>query len=448
MNNNISSLLYKLYILCLPFGRLFDLPFGDLYNKVITQFSTLLMLIGVFVLLMSNVKIRNSRNYLFYNFYLYMLVASFVMSCVLIFIVDIHSENPFSAILGDIILYYFVVLSISYNGYCLTRLLPFNSLYTIFDWQVIILLIIGYAQLAGMLGFPGPYNLLSSVFALRELSWLSNLERGVTFFGTEPSSAAILTFIVIPYLFSSIRYNRGLKRFYYICASFLFSILVLGSNSSQMLIMFLTSLALFIWSSYRPISKFFFYGSFCIGLFFVLSYLSVDNLTLTNNRENSSLEYAVLGKVLDRENRSTAMRASTVINDMKVFFDYPLTGVGNGNQGFFYAQNQPTWTLISDEVNDLISSNTIPNGGGNIFPSLLSAYGIIGIFVFLFFLSRYKKLYCTSFLQCDKRINTIFRIAIVLLLFSGWHVVGIKQSETIIFILSLPCVASIKKNSI
>lgn len=40
----------------------------------------------------------------------------------------------------------------------------------------------------------------------------------------------------------------------------------------------------------------------------------------------------------------------------------------------------------------------------------------------------------------DNRVDTIFQIAMILFLFASWHVVGIKQSETIIFILSLPCV--------
>ena len=134
------------------------------------------------------------------------------------------------------------------------------------------------------------------------------------------------------------------------------------------------------------------------------------------------------------------MRASTVINDFKVFTDFPIAGVGDGNQGFFYEENQPSWTLASDEVSSLIRTHTIPNGGGNFFPAYISAYGIIGILVLALFVINYKKLYCSSFLIQDKRINTIFQIAIILFLFAAWHVVGIKQSETIIFILSLPCI--------
>lgn len=53
-NNHISANIYKLYVLCLPFGRLFDLSLGDFLNKVITQFSTWIMLLGCLVLLLKN----------------------------------------------------------------------------------------------------------------------------------------------------------------------------------------------------------------------------------------------------------------------------------------------------------------------------------------------------------------------------------------------------------
>lgn len=438
----LSARVYKLYLLCLPFEQLFDFGFGDFFSKVIPQFSTIVMLIGTFLLLLGGASLKNSRNQLFMQLYLYMVVASVVMASVLSFQVAAHQESPFSVILGDVILYFFVVLSVFYNSYCLSHYGAFINLSRIFDWQVIILLVVGYAQLAGMLGFSAPYDLLSSVFALRELSWLENLNRGVTFFGTEPSSAAILCFVVIPYLFSSIQVQRGFKRYYYIVALLLFVFLIFSSNSSQLLILFLGALALFIWNCLMPIKRIFYYASFTLGALFAIAYLGAESISMTSNSDNTSIEYVVLGKVVDRENLSTAMRASTVINDLKVFADYPITGVGDGNQGYFYADNQPAWTTYSQEVSDLILTHAIPNGGGNFFPAYISAYGLIGIVVLLAFFARYKELYRTSFLMEDKRMNRIFQIAIILFLFSGWHVVGIKQSETIIFVLSLPCIVS------
>ncbi len=435
-----SANLYKLYVLCLPFGRLFNLPFGDFFNKVITQFSTLVMLLGCIILLLNNKSLINSRNKLFLGMYSYMALSSILMAIILSFIINNQYESPMSSIVGDIVLYLFVVLSVFYNCYCLSNYVAFSAIYKVFNWQIMVLLIVGYAQFLGMLGLSAPYNILSSIFSLRELSWLEDLDRGVTFFGSEPSSAAILCFVVIPYLYSTIQLERGFKRLKYIVALMLFAFLVLFSNSSQFLILFIGSASLFIWSCFRPIKKMFYYISFVVGFFFAFAYISADNVTMTKTTDTSSLEYVILGKVVDRENMSTAMRASTVINDLKVFTDYPITGVGDGNQGYFYAKNQPYWTLSSLEVSNLIMTHSIPNGGGNFFPSYISAYGIVGIIVFILFITKYRKLYINSFLKNDKRIDTIFQIAIILFLFAAWHVVGIKQSETIIFVLSLPCV--------
>ena len=440
MSKSLLTNIYKLYILCLPLGRLFDLPFGDSFNKVITQFSTLIMLLGVFLIFMiRGIRLGKERNNIFVKIYAYMVIVSVVMAFVLTFSIETYSESPLSAIIGDIVLYLFVILSVYFNTYCLSHCIRVDKLYRLFDWQIVILLIVGYSQFFGIRGFEAPYNLLSSVFALRELSWLVDLDRGVTFFGSEPSSAAILCFVVMPYLYSSIQNQRGYKRTLYIIALSMFLFLVFCSNSSQFLILFIGSALLFLWSCFKPIRRYFYYISFACGAFFALEYLAVESVTMTSNSDYESLEYVILGKIVDRENQSTAMRASTVINDLKVFAEYPIVGVGDGNQGFFYANNQPSWTKASREVSDLISRNVIPNGGGNFFPAYISAYGILGIFVLLLFISKYRKLYRTSILMADKRIDLIFQIAMILFLFAGWHVVGIKQSETIIFILSLPC---------
>lgn len=434
--------LYKIYVLCLPFGRLFALPFGAFFNKVITQFSTIVMLLGVFYIMCSRVSLWNNyRCSPFFRMYIYMLFSSILMATILTITLSNIPESPYSAILGDVVLYFFVVLSIYFNTYCLSNCISTKSIWSIFDWQIIILLIVGYSQLVAMVGFSFPYDVLSSVFALRSLHYLTTLDRGVTFFGAEPAAASIICFITIPYLYSCIQTQKGKKRFYYAMALLLFVFLILCSNSSQLLILFLGSALLFVWTCFKPIRNSFYYLSFFVGLIFAIVYLNVDSILMTSNTESTSLEYVLFGKIVDSSNMSLAMRSSTVINDLKVFMDYPLTGVGDGNQGFFYVQNQPLWTTYSLEVSKIISENIVPNGGGNFFASYLSAYGILGIAVFLSFLSKYKRLYRTSFLIEEKRLGDIFRIAMILFLFSGWHTVGIKQVEIIIFLLSLPCVA-------
>ena len=181
---------------------------------------------------------------------------------------------------------------------------------------------------------------------------------------------------------------------------------------------------------------------FIIAIFYSLDLNLNSNI---NNNDSQSFSYVIYGKVVDQQNPSTAMRASTIINDMKIFYDYPFTGVGNGNQGFFYKKNMPLWVQSSEEVQNIMYSNTIiANGGGNFFPAYISGFGLIGIIILIIFIWKYHKIYKSSLLQENIQLRTIFEIGIIIFLLSSWYVVGIKQNETIIFLLSLPFVAQNK----
>lgn len=64
--------LYKAYLLCLPFGTLFNLDWGAL-SVVVPSFSTLLMLVGVAVLVIGR-KTQSANIKGFTHLYLFMLL--------------------------------------------------------------------------------------------------------------------------------------------------------------------------------------------------------------------------------------------------------------------------------------------------------------------------------------------------------------------------------------
>lgn len=439
-NNSFQVSLYKLYILTLPFEHFLNFSLGDFFDKIFPEFSTFIMILGLVILQMQGLFKFYARTTLFWRMFWFMAIYSFIASAILSMLVPNGFESPFSCILGDIILYLFVVLAILYNYINLSYFVRFKDLYKVLDIQLIVLLIVGYSQLFAMtIGF-GPYDVLTHIFSLRETEWLLRVNRGVTFFGSEPSSAAILCFLTLPYIYTSIVETRGLQRFKYIIAGVLLLFLFISSNSSQVLILFFMASLIYVWKLiFKRIPKLFYIGAFVLGFIFSLLYLNSEELSFTKNNDSSSLEYAVAGKVVDRENMSTAMRASTIINDWKVFFDKPW-GVGNGNQGFYYRDNVPNWVLVSPEVQLHIMNHTIVNGGGNFFPAYISAFGILGIFVLFVFCVKYKRLYHSSILMNNERLNIMFQIALILFLFSSWHVVGLKQAGPIIFMLSLPLI--------
>ncbi|NDV66986.1 O-antigen ligase family protein [Bacteroides sp. 224] len=441
--------IYKLYVFFLPFDRFIEFPFGDFINSILISFSSLLMLLGMVLIIYRGWFYYSNGIRVFCYLCIFMTMYSFIISLLLHSELGvINGEDSFTAIRGDIILYFLALASIYYNYYNLSYNVNFNQLKNIFKTQIIILLIIGYLQLASMSGYSlatNIYTFLSSFLSLKKLEYLVLLDRGVTLFGSEPASVSILCFIIIPYTISQIYCNR--KRFgyliVYVIIYVLFAILFLLSNSTQALISFLVITVVGgIIILRHNIHTYIYILFFSLGLFMAILY-SADSFSKTSNMQNKTFAYTIYGKLLDRSNQSTAMRVSTIINDMKVFYENPILGVGNGNQGFFYNKNLPAWTLKSGEVQTIRSGKKgIVNGGGNFFPAYISAFGLVGIIVIILFTNLYIKQYKKSFLQNDINAKIMFQLGIILFLISSWYVVGVKQNETILFLLSLPCVIS------
>lgn len=444
---DIDRALYKLYLFCLPLGQLFKITPDSFLLP--WQFSTIIMMLGFFRIVVTRPLKTNEGIRAFGKLYLFMAAYSLMASIVLSVTLDTAlTVSPLRRCLGDVVLYLVALCSICYNYYGLTKLVSIAELLQIFKLQTIVLLIVGMLQLGTLFGVGnGVYSVLCSVFALRDVVYLTSLNRGITFFGTEPASSSIICFIVIPFILCSISSNKGGKRLFYVIEFILMAILFLLSNSSSALLSFgfLVVAYLVVYMFHIRAKKLLMIGAFMIGLVVAVLY-SLDISTSDGvNSDKESLEYVLVGKIQDKDNMSTAMRASTVINDMKIFYEHTFTGVGDGNQGYFYRQNVPMWVVASEEVQSLMHGTKIANGGGNFFPAFISAYGLIGIIVFLFFLKSYSLSYRQSFIQEDKRFQMIYVLGISLFLLSGWYVVGVKLNESICFLLSLPCVEKMRK---
>ena len=433
--DSFQVLLYKLYVFTLPLGRFLNIWFDELMERLFLQFSTMVMLLGVIIIVFHGDFYINKRIMPFFKLFLFMAVWSILCSVVLAFFVPGSLKSPLVTCLPDIYYSFLAVLSFFYNYYCLTHLVRFEKLYKLFDIQILLLLLVGFAQYAAFIGVAAPYNLLCQVFALKDLEWLFLVDRGVTLWGNEPSSVSIVSFCVLPYIYTSIVKAKGWSKFKYIVCAILFFALFAGSNSSQTLLLYLACTGLFIiFLLLRKFPKVLYKVSFVAGFLAVSIYL-FDFKEVEVQGGADSIEYALFAKVLDKENESTAVRVSTIVNDLKIIGSYPITGVGNGNQGFFYAENLPKWVSDSESVQDFLMGRVVVNGGGNVFPSFFSGFGLIGALFLLLFIKRYRYNYSTSFLQKDNRLNSMYQMGVILFLFAGWTVVDLRES--IIFLLSL-----------
>lgn len=444
---DIDRALYKLYLFCLPLGQLFKITPDSFLLP--WQFSTIIMMLGFFRIVVTRPLKTNEGIRAFGKLYLFMAAYSLMASIVLSVTLDTAlTVSPLRRCLGDVVLYLVALCSICYNYYGLTKLVSIAELLQIFKLQTIVLLIVGMLQLGTLFGVGnGVYSVLCSVFALRDVVYLTSLDRGVTFFGTEPAASSIICYVVIPFILFSISNKKGFRKVAYIVSFAIMMLLFLSSNSSSALLSFIFVCIVYIllYAFKLRIKRLIMFLAFFAGLAVAVLYSLDLSSSDAINSDKESFEYVLVGKIQDRDNLSTAMRASTVINDMKIFYDYPFTGVGDGNQGYFYRQNVPMWVVASEEVQSLMHGTKIANGGGNFFPAFISAYGLIGIIVFLFFLKSYSLSYRQSFIQEDKRFQMIYVLGISLFLLSGWYVVGVKLNEFICFLLSLPCVEKMRK---
>lgn len=379
--------------------------------------------------------------------YIFQAVYSLIAACVLyIPLGTLNGEDAFQASIGGIIFWFIVLCHLYYNYYGITRLITIKQFVSVLHASAFVLLLVGYLQflvinVGGI--FTKIYILLSNFIVLLPIE---RLNRGVVFFGTEPSSSSLVLVYIIPMIISliikPIEKKKRWREYLYIL---LFFPLFITSGSSTVLIMLLILViaTIIIVTKKKIFYKFLLIGSLGIGGIVAFSY-GIGNMkkNMGYNVDTSSLEYLVLSKIRDTDNLSTMMRSSTVINDMRIFMNFPLLGVGDGLQGYFYNENLPKEFLVSPEIEDVYRGKLgIIDGGGAFFPCFLSAYGILG-FIFLIPLI-YKYLY---FFNKDWGALNNFDIMLMLFLIvfavSGWFGLGIKQNFPVILMLILPLASS------
>ncbi|WP_455621545.1 hypothetical protein [Parabacteroides sp.] len=271
---------------------------------------------------------------------------------------------------------------------------------------------------------------MAGITKLQDSAYLLRLNRGITLFGSEPSSTASVLIYIVP--FSLIyEFNRSWKPM-----TILWSILLLLSGSTQTLVSFLLIAVGYMYIKFKSaIPKRIYYVVFVFGASLALFYTYGTKIDVV--KTDSKFAYILYGKAVNFKDYSLQMRESSVINDMKVFFNYPITGVGDGIQGMLYAKNIPDWVKHNVEVQNLLNGKGgIPNGGGNFFPTFLSGYGLIGILLLWLFYKRYRHDIAT--LNGDFLFGNIFSLGLLLFMVSGWQTISVFNNEFMVLLLALP----------
>ena len=343
-----------------------------------------LTFLSILVVEKSNLKLNRFFG-AFAPFLIAGLVTSIGMAILLTGEVDtIAGETPLDSILSGLIWLLFNGIAILVISYCYSRCTP-SFLNRILDIFLLFVLIVSAVQALAMLGIPG----FSAVFELLNVGdWLSTF-KSVSFgrlvgVCSEPSAMSMtLGLLCLPYCYSRFVHGGGIR---YGISLLLLLVFALMTKSTTVYV----TVAFFVVGSFLVSSGTLKSKGLLAALTVVIAIACIAFLIVLVtggdlvSKEMSDVLESVLGKIGDVSNQSTAYRNSTIINDLEIFKDYPLFGVGDGNQGYFYSQNIPSWVISSGstEVLDALSGSIGVLNGGAFIPSLVSGYGFLGCMLF------------------------------------------------------------------
>lgn len=430
--------LYLLYLLMIPLHRILDIrmPFSFM--------ATFVALLGIMIHTANNVQIDKRCFAKWSKQFAFMIVYT-VMAALVSYSSwgAVNGETTLDCIIGTCAFIVTMWSSLYFNYVCLSKYVTLDDVAKILKIQNFMFLSIGFIQLAILYGIAGPitsiYDSIAAVTCIVDSSFLTGVNRGVCLFGMEPSSATFALVIAVPF---ALMYEFD-KKFKPMTISWL---IILGlSGSSQTMVSLLIILACYAMLKMRHhLNRWFYLATFSFGMIMALFYTFSDGVTTM--AVEGSLGYIIYGKALNFGDYSVMAREATVINDIKIFFSYPLTGIGDGIQGMLYNQNVPVWCQYSKEVDEVMSGSLgVANGGGNFFPSYLSGYGIIGLTFIFSLVRRYRtdiKMLENSFFW-----SNIQKISMVLFLMAAWQTVSVFNNEYMMFILALPYAALNSNNT-
>ena len=277
----------------------------------------------------------------------------------------------------DVVIIFFVTYA---YAHCSLKLLN-----RIFDLLLIFVLLFGAIQAGVWLGIPG----FSVAFEATNIGgWFSIFEKvapnRISVICSEPSSVGkTFGLLLLPYCYCRAT-NGGGKKYGAAFVALLVLAYMTKSTTVYVTVAFAIAAILLLRIRGKKSKLFYAIASILLAIMLIGSVFLVISGGNAGTADISETIQAVLGKVTDTTNQSTAYRNSTIINDLEIFKRYPILGVGDGNQGFFYAQNLPSWVLASGsgEATRALSGGVGVLNGGAFIPSLISGYGIVGCALF------------------------------------------------------------------
>lgn len=440
----------KLYVFCLPIRMITPLTFLQKYvGGCALNFDFVFHTLGLLLWFANGGKIIvKKETKQLWTFFIFIVASYTILN---IWNATVYhdmlgvafGEDTYRATIGSILYWIHYALIITYN-LRVFQLLGTNKIWKLLDKLSFVMAIIGYCQIFVIVTrntmICKIYDLLASDILFLPSSYLLK-ENRITLTTTEPAHAGyIIARLILPLLLMYV-ITEGLDVAVFIKLAIWLPIIYFTRSSNAYILVGVELVAFIIVAigkllKIRRVSLSRHSASILVIMVFACGGIPfiLDKIDL------SQLIYLVFQKITDKTNMSTAWRVAPLYINWRIFTDFPLLGIGNGNQGFLYWKYFPDWayTLLAGTKTMEWNSDELPNGL-LFFPSVLSGYGIIGTMLLIMFLALtviyiWKK-------RDNKREFIFFAIAMCGILANGFSSDFVGCYD-VWFVMSIPFLCS------
>ena len=454
--NDTAVMIGKMYLFCLTFNMIAPLKFLQSFvGAAANSFDFVLHVIGMMMIFFSEggrFSLDNSEEADTVRYFIKM-VAWFSFSSVIMAVVmqmiygNYGSENAFQGIRGMLLYWFQFAMILVYNHY-LFGILSIDEIERILKLQVIVLMFIGYFQMAVMaIGRPFA-NLYDYMNVLGVLNYSSKLPK-LPLTGNEGAYAGyIMGILVFPFLYGVNLANKDRNSLLVYIVLWLPLVYMTYSSAAYILFTVTTLGYLFYYGRTRGLSKSIVSMVsliLIVGIFIIV--FGNQMLRVLPKEISDNIQYIFLEKITDTENGSTVMRSVPLYINLGAFKEFPLLGVGNGCQGYFLEKYIPATMYTAKGLNaeKWLGKWTQGISNGAVFwPSILSGYGIVGTVLY----ARY--IYLCEVLIRKKRekigsMYYMYRLALAGILLAGFATDFVSRYY-IWFAMSIPLIPQVTRD--
>lgn len=443
-DGDLKVKLAKLYIFFLPIRMIYPFIFlQNIFVGAAFYFDFILHVLGLILMVLSNkglFRFKNDKSTNLFQYIVLMVTWFNISSLIMAFFIqnrygNYGVESAFDGIKGNVLYFTQYVLMIIYNKN-IFKMLSKNEINRILGKVCTYLLILGYIQIivftlrGELISFYDKLDFLEILISPKIMDKLPLTESEGAMAGN------LIAILILPFLFSKIIYEKNSAK--QIIQSLLWMPVIYYTYSTATYILVLINiimLFLLIGLERRFRIR---YSTLLISIFIIFSLLI--NLLIFDgnyNEVSSEIKYILFEKITDTTNGSTALRVAPIYMNLGAFKEYPILGVGNGNQGYFYFKYLPYWVYEANGSLNMINKTSEYLSNGILFiPSLLSGYGIVGILLILFYVIKSEKMVNRNKEQLEN-FYYLYKISRVAFLVAGFQTLFVGNYY-VWFVMSIP----------